>query len=242
MILDDGRYAISCVRARAAGEPLPQRRSPCFFDPRHGMSVRDVSWTPPGGTPRDVPACALDAERVEAGAEPATRQVMLGFASVPYWEAGSAYAPWAAGYFATFGLMNVMFFGTMMGAFMVGDGFGGGGSCRWRRRRRFRTVRCRRRFRCRHWQATAARTTTPAGLRRRWVRRGWLRRRRLRRWLGPTVVEGLLVRNDSGSWPCAERPPSIGITVPLTKRAVVGRAGRRRLTATSSGVPTRPSG
>ena len=125
MILDDGRYAISCVRARAVGEPLPPRRSPCFFDPRHGMSVRDVTWTPPGGTPREVPACALDAERVEAGAEPATRQVMLGSSSVPYWEAGSAYAPWAAGYFATFGLMNVMFFGTMMGAFMATDGFGG---------------------------------------------------------------------------------------------------------------------
>jgi hypothetical protein len=53
---------------------------------------------------------------------------MLGSRSVPYWEAGSAYAPWAAGYFASFGLMNVMFFGTMMGAFMVTDGFGGDAS------------------------------------------------------------------------------------------------------------------
>ena len=38
-ILDDGRYAIACVRARVAGEPLPTRRPPCFFDPRHGLSV-----------------------------------------------------------------------------------------------------------------------------------------------------------------------------------------------------------
>ena len=49
-IIDDGRYAIACVRARVAGEPLPTRRPPCFFDPRHGLSVEDVDWTPPGGT------------------------------------------------------------------------------------------------------------------------------------------------------------------------------------------------
>src|SRR6476660_2786422 len=69
-ILADGRYAMACVRARVAGEPLPTRRPPCFFDPRHGLSVMDVAYTPPGGTQRDVPACALDAERVRAGAEP----------------------------------------------------------------------------------------------------------------------------------------------------------------------------
>ena len=66
-IIEDGRYAIACVRARVAGEPLPTRRPPCFFDPRHGLSVADVEWTPPGGATRDVPACALDAERVRAG-------------------------------------------------------------------------------------------------------------------------------------------------------------------------------
>lgn len=126
-ILDDGRYAIACVHARVNGKPLPQRRAPCFFDPAHGMSVRDVQWAPPGGAARDVPACALDAERVEAGAEPDTRQVMLGSRRVPYWEAGAGYGPWASGYFASFGLMNAMFMGTMMGAFMFGDGFGGDG-------------------------------------------------------------------------------------------------------------------
>src|SRR6478609_9380179 len=46
-ILDDGRYAIACVRARVAGEPLPTRRPACFFDPRHGLSVTDVLWAPP---------------------------------------------------------------------------------------------------------------------------------------------------------------------------------------------------
>src|SRR3954470_14662495 len=66
-ILDDGRYAIACVRARVAGEPLPQRRPPCFFDPRHGLSGEDVMFAPDGGTERQVPACALDAERIRAG-------------------------------------------------------------------------------------------------------------------------------------------------------------------------------
>src|SRR5918993_1545969 len=46
-ILDDGRYAIACVRARVAGQPLPARRPACFFDPRHGMAVEDVAYAPP---------------------------------------------------------------------------------------------------------------------------------------------------------------------------------------------------
>jgi hypothetical protein len=119
-ILDDGRYAIACVRARVAGEPVPARRPPCFFNPQHGPSVRDVSWSPPGGVERDVPACALDAERVDAGADPDSRRVMLGARRVPYWEAGSAFGPFAAGYFGAFGVMNVLFMGTMMGAVLGG--------------------------------------------------------------------------------------------------------------------------
>src|SRR5680860_1049988 len=47
-ILEDGKYAMACVRARVAGQPLPTRRPPCFFDPRHGLSVEDVPYTPPG--------------------------------------------------------------------------------------------------------------------------------------------------------------------------------------------------
>ncbi len=121
-ILDDGRYAMACVRARVAGEPLPTRRAPCFFNPQHGQSVRDVTWTPPGGTTRDVPACQLDAERVEAGADPHTRQVMVGAQRVPYYQAGPAFAPFAAGYFALSGLLPMMFMGTMMGGMFASDG------------------------------------------------------------------------------------------------------------------------
>ena len=122
-IIEDGRYAIACVRARAAGEALPTRRPPCFFDPRHGLSVDDVAYTPPGGTQRDVPACALDAERVRAGAEPDVRQVMVGSRRVPYFQGGRAYQPYAMGYFGAFGPMEWMFMGMLFsGGF---DGLGG---------------------------------------------------------------------------------------------------------------------
>ena len=128
-ILEDGRYAMACVRSRVAGEPLPTRRPPCFFDPRHGMSVADVPWTPPGGTQREVPACGLDAERVRAGAEPDTRMVMAGSRRVPYWQGGPAYQPYARGYFGTFGPMDWIFMGFMFdglgdGLGMLGDGLG----------------------------------------------------------------------------------------------------------------------
>jgi len=112
-ILEDGRYAIACVQARVAGRPLPTRRPPCFFDPRHGMSVEDVPYTPPGGTRRDVPACALDAERVRVGAEPDIRQVMVGSRRVPYFQGGRAYQPYAMGYFGAFGPMEWMFMGML---------------------------------------------------------------------------------------------------------------------------------
>jgi hypothetical protein len=128
-ILDDGRYAIACVRARVAGEPLPTRRPPCFFDPRHGLSVADVPWTPPGGATRDVPACALDAERVRAGAEPDTRMVMAGAQRVPYYAGGRAYQPYARGYFGAFTPMDWMFAGLLFsgfGGFDMLDGIGDG--------------------------------------------------------------------------------------------------------------------
>ena len=125
-ILDDGRYAMACVRARVAGEALPVRRPACFFDPRHGTAVTDVLWAPPGGAPRDVPACALDAERVRAGADPDSRMVLAGAQRVPYYQAGPAYAPYAAGTFGGLGpiLFTGLLFGGLGGFDMVGDGLG----------------------------------------------------------------------------------------------------------------------
>ena len=121
-ILEDGRYAMACVQARVAGQPLPQRRPPCFFDPRHGLSVADVPFAPVGGAERQVPACALDVERVRAGAEPDIRQVMVGTRRVPYWQGGPAYRPYAAGYFGGFGPLDWLFMGFAFN--MVGDGLG----------------------------------------------------------------------------------------------------------------------
>ncbi len=126
-IVEDGRYAIACVRARVAGQPLPTRRPPCFFDPRHGPSVADVPFMPPDGVERDVPACVLDAARVRVGAEPHTRKVMVGAQRVPYWQGGRAYEPYAMGYFGAFGPMTWMFMGGMMFGGFGADGGGGDG-------------------------------------------------------------------------------------------------------------------
>lgn len=116
-VLEDGRYAVSCVRARLAGDALPQRRPPCFFNPAHGPSSRDVMWAPPGGQQRDIPVCEADAERVEAGADPDIRTVMNGPRRVPYWQGGPAYTPWAQGYFGGYamqGLLPGLLIGSMM--------------------------------------------------------------------------------------------------------------------------------
>ena len=144
-ILEDGRYAIACVKARVAKEPLPQKRPPCFFNPAHGPSTQNVQWSPPGGSQRDVPACAADAERVLAGADPYIRTVQMGARRVPYWEGGPAYAPWAQGYYngwrgsdmltgvmvggLLFGGMNPMgglFSGLGTGIGAIGEGIGDG--------------------------------------------------------------------------------------------------------------------
>jgi hypothetical protein len=110
-IVEDGRYAIECVRARVAGDPLPVKRAPCFFDPRHGISKEDVSWTFPDGTVKQVPACALDVDRLRVGAAPDIRQVMVGPQRVPYWQGGPQYQPYARGYFGAFGPMEWLFVG-----------------------------------------------------------------------------------------------------------------------------------
>jgi len=117
--IEDGRYAIACVRARVAGEALPTRRPLCFFDPRHGLSVADVPFLAPDGIHRQVPACALDTERVRAGAEPDARKVLVEGERVPYWQAGTAYGPYASAYF---GIDALSWF--LLGS-LAFDGFGG---------------------------------------------------------------------------------------------------------------------
>ncbi|HET6985149.1 MAG TPA: hypothetical protein VFI00_00990 [Kribbella sp.] len=98
--LAGGRYAMVCVLARVSGQPVPERRVPCFFNPQHGPSTTDVVWTWPGRGTRTVPACAQDAARVAASEDPEIRYVSYDSRRVPYWQAGAAAAPYGRGYFA----------------------------------------------------------------------------------------------------------------------------------------------
>ena len=113
---------MEAAKAELAGGEAPERRPPCFFDPRHGPSVDDVEWAPPGGEPRPVPVCAADLQRIRDGIEPDSRQVPYGGQMVPYWAAGPAYMPWAGGFFGG-GLLPGLFIGSLLGGGMFG-GFG----------------------------------------------------------------------------------------------------------------------
>ncbi|CAL9443056.1 hypothetical protein [Streptomyces sp. enrichment culture] len=116
--LEDGRCSLASLAARREGRPLPERRPPCFFDPRHGPSVSDATWTPPGGAPRQVPVCAADATRLADGRDPVIREVDTDYGRRPYWDAGPAYGPWAGGYFGG-GLLPGLLVGTMLGGLMA---------------------------------------------------------------------------------------------------------------------------
>lgn len=116
--LEDGRFSLALLAARREGRPLPERRAPCFFDPRHGPSVADAAWTPAGGTPREVPVCAADRARLADGDDPAVREVDTDHGRRPYWDAGPAYGPWAGGYFGG-GLLPGLLVGTLLGGAMA---------------------------------------------------------------------------------------------------------------------------
>ncbi|WP_105970601.1 hypothetical protein [Streptomyces geranii] len=116
--LEDGRFSLAQLSARREGRPLPERRGPCFFDPRHGPSVADATWTPAGGAPREVPVCAADRTRLADGQDPAIREVQTASGPRPYWDAGPAYGPWAGGYFGG-GILPGLLVGTMLGTMMT---------------------------------------------------------------------------------------------------------------------------
>ena len=117
--LEEGRYAMAATKALLEGRPVPERRAPCFFDPRHGPSTEDVSWAPPGGSPRPVPACAADALRIKEGFDPHSRQVVADGRNVDYWNAPRHYGPWMGGYYSGFGgggLLSGLLVGSALGA------------------------------------------------------------------------------------------------------------------------------
>jgi hypothetical protein len=96
----------------------------CFFDPRHGMSVADVSWAPPDGGPsRTVPVC-IDCQRIiERGDQPAMRTVQDRSGNqIQYVNAGFAPSYWGG-----FGLGGGMFTGFLLGQALGGPGLFGYG-------------------------------------------------------------------------------------------------------------------
>jgi hypothetical protein len=125
--LEEGRYSMAVADALVNGRRPPERRPPCFFDPRHGPSTRDVDWAPPGGVLREVPACEADAQAVERGLEPASRQVLVGGRMVPYWGAPAYFGGWAGGFFSPFGMggfLPGLFVGELLGGAFGGWGYG----------------------------------------------------------------------------------------------------------------------
>jgi hypothetical protein len=125
----EGQYHLACADACAAGQPRPERRPSCFFDPRHGMSVRNVYWTPSGGgSGRTVPACSACAHKIDQGIEPEMRNVEVNGAPVSYVNAGFAPAYWGG-----FGFGPGLFTGFLLGqafaphAFFASGGDYGGG-------------------------------------------------------------------------------------------------------------------
>ena len=89
-ILNDGRHALACAQARLAGDPRPEKRAPCWFNPQHGPSVTDVMFTARAGGTKRVPACAQDAARVGAGERPEIRTVEIGEYRMAYHDAVTA--------------------------------------------------------------------------------------------------------------------------------------------------------
>ncbi|MFG1818040.1 hypothetical protein ACGFIF_30055 [Kribbella sp. NPDC049174] len=59
-----GRWRLASAQARIAGKPAPKWRALCFFNPAHGTSVTDWTYTPPGGRRREVPVCAACQDRL----------------------------------------------------------------------------------------------------------------------------------------------------------------------------------
>ena len=128
--LEDGRFSLACVQAHLAGDPEPERRAPCFVDPRHGPSVGDVLWTPPGmdgAAPRDVPMCRACETAVADGYSPAAREVEVAGGNRPYWQAGQHFGGYAMGYYAPFtGVMTGLFMGSMLSGMWASPAYAAG--------------------------------------------------------------------------------------------------------------------
>jgi hypothetical protein len=121
--LESGRFAMAAARARFERREPPRRRPPCFFDTRHGPSVNDVGWEPPGGPPRPVPACEACMRQIASGGQPQPRRVRTGLRRVPFYDAPPHFESWFGGYFG--GAAADLVAGFPLGK-ALDDGFVGG--------------------------------------------------------------------------------------------------------------------
>jgi hypothetical protein len=125
--IEDARYEMACTHAVLDGKPVPERLPPCFFDPNHGPSVRDVQWMGPSGGTRDVPACQRCIDALQAGQQPATKTVVVQGQTVPYWSASGPWQAYHGGFFGGFGGGGFLQ-GLILGEILSGGGgFGGWG-------------------------------------------------------------------------------------------------------------------
>src|SRR5580658_4305124 len=103
-LLEVGRYQLAAATALVHRQPVPERRPPCFFDPRHGPAVESVQWAPAGGEARLVPVCAACAKLIKERSEPPARKVRLHDDDqwMYWWNLPGFYGPWAGGYYQSF--------------------------------------------------------------------------------------------------------------------------------------------
>ena len=87
-----GRHELARARALLAGDEPPASPRPCFFDARHGPASQVLEWNS-----QRVAACAADADRIERGAPPDVRHVLVKGRPVPYWDAPPEFRPWIEG-------------------------------------------------------------------------------------------------------------------------------------------------
>ena len=92
--LEDGRWSLAVLGARRENRPVPERRPPCFFDPRHGPSTDEREWTPEEGAARTVPVCADCAAQLDTAQQPQARMV----GGRTYWNAGESVVAYIEGY------------------------------------------------------------------------------------------------------------------------------------------------
>ncbi|QIX25472.1 hypothetical protein ncot_01870 [Nocardioides sp. JQ2195] len=96
--LADARYQLTVIDALRAGQPVPDRTPPCFYDPRHGPSTTSVDYRPEAGSTRKVHACQACADMVAAEQDPPIRMIEKSGRLRFYWEVDTASKAYLDGY------------------------------------------------------------------------------------------------------------------------------------------------